>query len=111
MKRTRRSRWIDEVCEITRRKKLGEVVIAGRQHRRIRIEFAPEVNAAREREVCFDGIAATEIALDTGIDLITLRNSQARIEAARKVGIQHTKLAHQTRIHIERFGKAKILQR
>ena len=35
---------------------------------------------------------------------------KARIEAARKVGIQHTKLPHQPRVHIERLGESKVLR-
>src|SRR5215204_1018854 len=108
VKRTRHVCRIDEVSEVTRGKKIREVPVSSGKHGRVCIELAPETYAAREREVCFDGIAATQIALDAGVDLITLRNSQLWVETAREVCIPHSKFAHQRRISIQRLRKAQV---
>src|SRR6185369_12921943 len=64
--------------------------------------------AAREREVCFNGITTAEIAFDAGVDLVALWNSQRWIETTRKACIQHTKLTHQIRVSTQRFRKVKV---
>src|SRR5215216_1942563 len=64
--------------------------------------------ASREAEVCLHCITTTQITFDTAVDLIAFRNSQRGIQATREVCIQHTEIADQSRIHRERFGKAKV---
>src|SRR6185369_3830690 len=64
--------------------------------------------AARKTEICFNRIAATQIALDACVDLIAFRNSQGGIEAPRKLRVQHAKLADQQRIRAQRLRKTKV---
>jgi hypothetical protein len=64
--------------------------------------------AARETEVRLHGITAAQIMLDTRVELITFRNSQRRIESTRKIRVQHTKLAHQTRVAAQLLRKPKM---
>jgi hypothetical protein len=64
--------------------------------------------AACEAEVCFDRITAPEIALNTSVELIALRNSYLRIETSRKVRVLYTELLDQRRLDTQRLGKTKI---
>src|SRR6185436_8043897 len=64
---------------------------------------------SRDGEVCLDGKTAAQVALDTSVELVALRNSQRRIEPSRKVRIQHTKLTHQSRVSAQLLWKAKIV--
>src|SRR5687767_6541284 len=66
---------IYRIRKIMRRQKLGKVLVARRQHRRVRIELPPKMNTSSDAEIRFDRIPAPEIAFHTGVDLITLRNS------------------------------------
>src|SRR5688572_5327100 len=108
VQRTNTTDGIDEVCEVTRREKLGEVAVTSRQHGRVRVELAPQVYAARESEVCFDRIPATQIALDAGVELIAFRYAQRRIQPPRKISVQDTKLPHQRRIRAKRLRKTNV---
>ena len=58
--------------------------------------------------VRFQDKAATDLALETEVGLITFRNAQARIQTARESGIEHAELFDQRRIDGERLGKLKI---
>src|ERR1700752_4778771 len=65
--------------------------------------------AARVGKVCLDRVAVAQVALDSCIELVTLRNSQGRIETTRKIRVQHAKLADQLRLAVQLLRKAEML--
>jgi hypothetical protein len=50
--------------------------------------------------------AATDLALEADVHLVTLRDAEGGIEPAREVGLSCGELADERRVSRERFGEA-----
>ena len=81
-----------KVGEVAREQVGGEIFVAVRETRRVRVELAPEMYAAIERIVRLEDEAAREFALETDVHLIAFRDTQLGVEAAREVCPEHAEL-------------------
>jgi hypothetical protein len=103
-----RARRVAEVGEVAREEVGGEISVAAREARGVRVELAPEMQAAIEGVVHFDDEAACEFALEADVGLIAFGDAQGWIEAAREVRLERRELFDDGRIYGEHVRETEV---
>src|SRR5439155_532619 len=96
-----------KIGKVARRQIGSKVLEALRQHWRVRVELTPKVQTAIPGIVRFKHKTVADLALETKVGLVTFRNAQGEIQAARESGIEHPELFDQRRVGGECLGKVK----